>query len=107
MMQHRESRVGEQVGDVAPRPGREVVDADYPLARRQQSLAEVRTDEPGAARDQRGSPANANTHNAAERPAAEDGEYTPFRDAVAPPRGRRGEPPGRGGPDLSVAVRAA
>ncbi len=47
-----EQRVADEVGDVLPAGGEEVVDAQDLVSPRQQPLAQVRSDEPGAAGDQ-------------------------------------------------------
>jgi hypothetical protein len=47
-----EPRVGEEVGDVAPAAGEEVVDAKDVVVAGDEAVAEVRTQEPGAARHQ-------------------------------------------------------
>jgi hypothetical protein len=47
-------RVASDVAHVGEAAGLEVVDADHAVTARQQVVAQVRTEEPGTARDERG-----------------------------------------------------
>ena len=52
MAHELELRIAEEVGDVLPAGGEEVVDAQDLVSPREQPLAQVRSDEPGAPGDQ-------------------------------------------------------